>query len=146
MLEREVYLSKLEGKNNQTIAQLEMRRSELNKSEHIKMQRLIEENNRLSKERVESLRKSLRTYSMRNESKQIGEIAKHHRENIQFVNNIEDIAETSRHLAILEPKYVTLDVLSDETKQRKADRYSNERLESKIIRRIKNRSLIDQYD
>lgn len=43
------------------------------------------------------------------------------------------------------PQYVTLDVSSDWTKNVKAQRYSNQRLESKIIRRIKNQSLIDKY-
>lgn len=115
----------MEDKNSQALARLEIRKSELDKSENIKMQKLIEENNKMAKQRVESLRRSLRAYSMRDESKQIGQITKNHRETIQFVNNIEDIADTSQHQALLSPKYATLDVLSDWTRERRASRYSS---------------------
>ncbi len=50
---------------------------------------------------------------------------KHHRETIQFVNNIEDIADTVSHTYHVNPKYNTLDVSSDWTKSIKTDRYSN---------------------
>lgn len=53
------------------------------------MKKLVEGNNRITNERVELLKKSLRSYSDRNEERQIRSIMKHHRETIQFVNNIE---------------------------------------------------------
>ena len=76
---------------------------------------MLEENDKITRERVTSLRNSLRGYSKRDETKQINRIMKEHHETIQFVNNIEEIENTSLHKTIHEekisqPRYLTIDI------------------------------------
>ena len=68
---------------------------------------------------------------------------KEHHETIQFINNIEEVENTSLHKTIHEdkisqPRYQTIDIREHLKKERENKRYDDGRIENKILRRVKN--------
>lgn len=107
---------------------------------------MLQENDKITRERITSLKNSLRAFSKKDQTNQIRNIIKTHRETIQFVNNLDDISQTVMHKDYSLPKYATLDLSSEWTKNQKARRYEDEMLESKILRKIRNSDQSGRYN